>query len=140
MISLMALVASSTESKMPSIVRYALRIARQADPDLRDDGQRPFAADERADQIEPGGIFGRPAELHDRAIGQHGLDAEHVIDRHAVLERVRPAGVRGHVAADRAGPLARRIGSVVIAGPLERVGQPDVDHARLARRRSDRGG
>ena len=65
------------------------------------------------------------------AVGQHHFDAEHVVDRDAVLERVRPAGVGRHVAADRAGPLARRIGGVVIAGALEGVGEPDVDHARL---------
>ena len=37
--------------------------------------------------------------------------AKRVIDRHAVFQGVRTAGIGGHVAADRAGPLARRIGS-----------------------------
>ena len=112
-------------------MRYALRIARQADPDLGDDRQRPFAADDRADQVEARRDL-RPARRTARsAVGQHGFDAEHVVDGDAVLQRVRPAGVGRHVAADRAGPLARRVGRIVIAGPLERVGQPDVDHARL---------
>ena len=47
------------------------------------------------------------------------FDAEDVVDGDAVLERVRPAGVGGDVAADRAGPLARRIGGVVVAGAGE---------------------
>ncbi len=90
---------------------HALRIARQPNPDLGDDGQGSFAADEHAGQIEAGIVFGRAAELDDRAIGQHHFDAQHVIDGDAVFERVRAAGVGGHVAADGAGPLARRIGA-----------------------------
>ena len=112
-------------------MRCALRIARQPHPDLGDDRQRSFAADDRADQIQPDGILGRSAELHDAPVGQHRFDAQHVIHRDAVFQRVRPAGIRRHIAADRAGALARRIGSVVIAGALQSVGQPDVDHARL---------
>ena len=92
-----------------------LRIGRQPDPNLGDDRQRALAADQQADQIEPGRIVDR-SELDDRAVGQHGFQAEHVVDGHAVLERVRAAGVGGHVAADRAGALARRIGGEVIAG------------------------
>ena len=118
-------------SNTPSIVRTPCGIARQPDPDLGDDGQRPFAADQHADQVEARMVFRRAAELDDRAVGQHGLDAQHVIDRDAVLERVRAAGIGGHVAADRAGPLARRIGGIVIAGALQRIGEPEVDHARL---------
>ena len=110
-----------------------LRIGRQPDPDLGDDAQRAFAADQQAGQIEAGRVVDR-AELHDRAVAQHDLDAEHVIDRHAVLERVRSAGVRGHVAADRAGALARRVGGEVIAGAGQRLGEPQVGHARLDHR------
>ena len=69
----------------------------------------------------PGESLGRAAELHDVAVGRHQFDAQHVVDRHAVFERVRPAGVRGDVAADRAGALARWIGRVVIAGARERL-------------------
>ena len=95
------------------------------------DAERPFAADEEPGQIVAGRVVGRSAEFDDRTVGQHDLDAQHVVDRHAVFERVRPAGVRGDVAADRAGPLARRIGSVVIAGPLELLREVHVDQARL---------
>ena len=39
---------------------HALRIARQPDPNLGDDGQRSFAAHQRADQVEPGRILAGP--------------------------------------------------------------------------------
>ena len=51
---------------------------------------------------------------------KHGFEAEDMIDRDAVLERVRAAGVRGHVAADGAGALARWIGGEVVAGAGQR--------------------
>src|SRR5438046_1945580 len=41
------------------------------------------------------------------------------------------AGIGGDVAADRAGALARRIGSIVIAGAFEGGGEPNVDDAGL---------
>ena len=109
----------------------ALRIAREPDPNFGDDRQRPFAADERADQIEARRVFRRPAELHDPAVGHHRFHAEHVIDRHAIFQRVRPAAVGGDVAADRAGALARRIGSVMKAGAFQRLVEPGIHHARL---------
>ena len=90
MIALMACVASSTESKTPSIVRTPCGIARQADPDFGDDAERSFAADDGADQIGSGRIFDGSADLDDIAFGGDDFDAEHVVDRDAVLERVGP--------------------------------------------------
>ena len=119
MIALMALVASATDSKTPSMVRHTLRIARQPHPRLGDNGQRPLAADNETGQVQARVVFGGAAEFDQRPVGQHSLDPQHVIDRHAVLERVRPAGIRGHVAANCAGALARRIGRVMISGPLQ---------------------
>ncbi len=98
---------------------------------LGHDHERSLAAHQRARQIESDRILGRPAEANDRSVGGHRLDAQRVVHGDAVFERVRSAGVRGHVAADGASALARGIGSVVIAGPFQRVGQPDIDHARL---------
>ena len=57
----------------------------------------------------PGVSSERAAEMHELAVGQHGLDAEHVMHREAVFQAVRAAGVLGDVAADRADLLARRI-------------------------------
>ena len=72
-----------------------------------------------------------PPVLDDAAVGQDELDAEDVVDGDAVLERVRPAGVGGDVAADGAGALARRVRGEVPAVRLEVVRQPEVDDARL---------
>ena len=60
-----------------------------------------------------------PPSCDDAAVGQDDLDAEDVVDGDAVLERVRPAGVGGDVAADGAGALAGRVGGVVVAVRLE---------------------
>ena len=69
----------------------------------------------QAEQVEPGRVDQRAAEVHHLAVGQHRLDAEHVMHGEAVLEAVRAAGVLGDVAADRADLLARRIRRVVVA-------------------------
>ena len=90
-----------------------LRVARDAHPHFGDDAERPFAADDDAGQVVAGIVLGRAAGVDDAAVGQHQLDAEDVVDRDAVLERVRAAGVGGDVAADGAGPLARRVGGEV---------------------------
>ena len=85
--------------------------------------QRALAADQHARRDpSPAGRSTGPS-CEDRAVAQHGLHAEHVIDGHAVLERVRAAGVGGHVAADRAGALARRVGGEVVAGAGQGLGR-----------------
>ena len=86
----------------------------------------------------------RPGRPHYVTVGQHDLGAEHVVDRDAVFQAVRPAGVLGHVAADRAHLLAGGIGRVVEAaaaptsvtwrfttpGWTLRAGCPDRSRAR----------
>ena len=54
-----------------------------------------------------------------------------MVRRHSVGERVRAARVLGDVTADRASFLARRVGSVVIALPLDRCRDIEIDHAGL---------
>ena len=98
---------------------------------LRDDAEGPFGADDDAGQIVAGIVLRRAAGAHDPAIGQHQFDAEDVIDGDAVFERVRPAGVGGDVAADGAGPLARRIRGEMVAVRLQVIGQPEIDDARF---------
>ena len=71
------------------------------------------------------------SDLHDRTVGHHRLDAENVIDRHAVFQRVRSAGVGRRVAADETRGLTRRIGRVVKTGAAQGIGDFQVDHARL---------
>ena len=108
-----------------------LGVAGQADRDLGDDAEGPLVADDQAGQVVAGVVLLGAAGLDDRAVGQDQLDPPDVVDRHAVLQRVRPARVGRHVAADRAGPLARRVGGVVEPGAGQGPGQPDVDHAGL---------
>ena len=115
MIALMAFVASSTDSKTPSIVRQPCGSRVRRTQTLVTMPKRPFAANDHAGQVESRGVLGRPAEVvTSEPSAITGFDAQHVIDGHAVLERVRSARIRGHIAADGAGPLARRVGSVVI--------------------------
>ena len=86
---------------------------REAHGDLGGDAERALAADERAAQVEPDGLGLEAAEHRDLAVGQHDLDRQDVRARDAVGEAMRPPGVGGHVAADRARLLARRIGREV---------------------------
>ena len=81
--------------------------------------ERSLAADDDTRQVVAGIVLGRSAELDDRAVGQHHFDAQHVVDRDAVLQRVRSARIGREIAADGAGPLARGVGRVVKAGSLE---------------------
>ena len=101
MIWLTVLAASSTvEDGGQSHI--GLWIGREADPDLGDHGQRAFAAAQHAGQVQFGRIVHGP-KLHEGTIAQHDFQTEHVVHRHAVLQRMRSAGVGGHIAADRGG-------------------------------------
>src|SRR5262249_54048345 len=100
----------------------SLRVARDADPDLGDDAEGALRADDDAGQVVAGVVLGRAAGLDDLAVGQDDLHAQDVVDRDAVLEGVRPAGVGGDVAADGTRPLAGRVGGEVEAVRFEVVG------------------
>ena len=113
-----------------------LRLLEDAHDDLGGDAEGALGADEEADQVVALRVARLAAEPHDLAVGQHHLEAEHVVGRHAVLQRVRAAGVVGDVAADGAGLLARGVGRVVEAlrphRPREvQVDQPRLDHGDL---------
>ena len=108
-------------------------VAGQTHNDFRTHAERPFAADEQPRQVEAGNVFDRPAELHDRSVGHHHLDPQHVVDGDAVFERVRPPRIGGEIAPNGAGPLTAGVGSVMIPRPLEvlremHVDQPGFDH------------
>ena len=72
-----------------------------------------------------------PADAHDFAIGQDQFQAGHVIRRHAVGKRVRPAGIFGNVSADRARSLARRIGREIQAQMLDGAREVEIHDAGL---------
>ena len=96
------------------------------------DAERALGADEGAEQVGPGGSSS-PCRRARRSSpsGRTNVSAEHVVDREAVLEAVRAAGVLGHVAADRADLLAGRVGRVVVAVRRDRAGDLEVRDARL---------
>ena len=76
--------------------------------------ERPLGADEGAQEVVAGPVELLAADLHELAVGQHELEPGDVVGGEAVLEAVRAAGVLGHVAADRADDLARRVGRVEV--------------------------
>ncbi len=94
---------------------HHLGLAHQAHGDLGHQHHGAFRAREQAGEIVAGQIRRIAAGRHGRSIRQHGFDAQHVIGGDAVRQRVRPAGVLRHVAADGAGLLAGGIGRVEIA-------------------------
>ena len=108
---------------------HRLGRGHDADDDLRRHAERALGADEDPAQVVAGQVELLAAQLHDRAVGEHDLQAAHVVGREAVLEAVRAAGVLGHVAADRAHDLRRRVGRVEVRGP-DRGRDGDVRHAR----------
>ncbi len=105
--------------------------AENAQCDFRDDRERAFRSDQRAEEIDSGRVQRRPAQVHHLAVGQHRLDAEHVVHRESVLQAMRAAGVFRDVAANRADQLARRIGCVVVAVRRNAPGHVEVDDPGL---------
>ena len=101
--------ASSIDRKAASCVVTASRLPEDPQGDLGCDPERALRADERPEQVGPLGVEGLASQLDDLAVGQHHRQSCHVVDREAVLEAVRTTRVLGHVAADRAHLLARRV-------------------------------
>ena len=100
---------------------HRLRLRDHPQPDLRRHAERALGADERAEQVVAGPVELLAADLHELAVGQHELEPGDVVGGEAVLEAVRAAGVLGHVAADRADDLARRVGRVEVVRARPRV-------------------
>jgi hypothetical protein len=76
------------------------------------------------------------AELDHLALDRHAAHAQHVVHGEPVLQAMHAAGVLGHIAADGAGDLARRIGRVVQAEGRGGLADREVAHARLHDRRA----
>ena len=75
--------------------------------------EQALAADHEADQIKAGLVLvAAAAGAHDGAVGQHGLQPEHVVAGDAVLQAARAAGVGGDVAAEAALLQAGRVGRI----------------------------
>ena len=108
--------ASSTDANAASCVDDDLGLPHDPERHLDRDPERPLRADEHAEEVGAVVAVDRlAAELEQLAVRQHDLRARHVVDGEAVLEAVRPARVLGHVAADGADLLARRVRRVEVA-------------------------
>jgi hypothetical protein len=95
--------------------QHGFRPPQQAQRGLRDDSQGAFGSHDDREEIESRRIGHGAAQMHELAVWQDSLDAEHVVHGKAVLEAMRAARVLGDVSPDRADDLARRIGRVVAA-------------------------
>ena len=99
------------------------RQRQQAQRGLGHDAEQPLAAGEHADEIEAGLVLVRaPAGAQHAAIGEHDLETEHVVARHAVFQTARAARVRRDVSADAA---------ILQARGVRRVVEPLRAHRRL---------
>ena len=78
-----------------------------------DDAEGALAADEQLEQRQPGHVLDALAAQRDQgAVGEHDVEAEHVVGGDAVLHAAQAAGVGRDVAADRADLERRRVGRV----------------------------
>ena len=124
--------ASSIERKPASCVTTDLGPPDDPERHLDRDPERPLRADHDAEQVGPVVAVDRlAAECEQLAVGQDDLRAGDVVDREAVLEAVRAAGVLRDVAADGADLLARRVGGVEVALGGDGAGHVEVRDARL---------
>ena len=128
--STIAVTASPAEpvsSKKASMVLTLSGAGIDPQHDLGGDAEGALGADEGAEQVVAGGVA---VERHQRAVGEHHLQPDHVVGGEAVLEAVCPAGVLGHVAADRADDLAGGVRRVEVGGG-DRAGHAQVGHTGL---------
>ena len=129
--AMIAETASDAESTSPNAAtetRTASGSARSCSHADGDDAERSFAADERGREVVTRFV---DARREDFAAIVHDFEREHVIDRRAVGEAVRTAGIRRDVAADRRDLLRRRIGGVEEPARRDVAREIEVDQAGL---------
>ena len=108
-----------------------LRLGHQLDSHFQDHREHAFAAHDQRQQVQTRRVQRLGAETHRLALHRQAAHAQHVVQRQAVLQAMHAAGVFGHVAANGAGDLARRIGCVVQAEGRRRLADGQVAHAAL---------
>jgi len=101
-------------ARVPEKRFHSFGVGREFHPGLGRDPKRAFAADKQSREIVPG-KSGHPramrtAQCEDLAIREHDFQTQYMVDGHAVLERVRAAGVLRDIPANRTGSLAGGIG------------------------------
>ena len=110
-----------------------LRDSDDAEHDLGHDAERPLAADHHAEEVVAPGVANLPSEPSDPPVSGDERCPEDVVRGEAVFQAVRPAGVLGDVAADRAHLLRRRIGCVEVAERPHRLADIEIGDPRLHR-------
>ena len=97
----------------------------------RDDPERSLRTDDDAAEVVADRRWPLAAEPDLRAVGQHDIERQDMGAGDAVGQAMGSAGVRVHVAPDRADLLRGRVGRVREARGGERIGQIEVEHAGL---------
>ena len=82
-------------------------------------------------KVEAGRVGVEASEHRQFAVGQHDLDRQYVGARDPVQQTMGSTGVGAHVAADRTGLLARRVGRVVKAMRIGGLRKIQVEHTRF---------
>jgi len=108
-----------------------LRFRQQLDRDLDDNAKQALRTGEQRQQVVPRRVERLAAERDEFAVNGQELDAQHIVYGEAVFQAMHAAGVFGHVAADRAGNLRRRIGGVIEAMRGRGLADGEVAHTRL---------
>ena len=111
-----------------------LGLFQDADGDFGDDAEKAFGAGDDAEQIIAAGIQMLAADADDLAGDQHHFQAEQVVGGHAVFQAMHAAGILRDIAADGAGDLRGRIGRVIEALVLDRLGDAEIGDAGLHHR------
>ncbi len=127
---------NSVPRLLKRIVRRLQRVKllwqrQQSQRDFQSDAEQAFAADEHPRQILTDRFQTVAAKFDDLAIGQHDLDAQHMVRRHSVLQTVSTAGIESDVSANRADRPAGRIRSVIQPVCRHVLRNLQIDNARL---------
>ena len=121
----------STEGKPISTARAVSGFCRMRTVTSVTTPSRPSEPVIRPEQVVAVGVEMLAAEPDHVAVGQHHLQAEHVVGGEAVFQAVHAARVLGDVAADGAGDLRGGVGGVVEALVLDGLGDAEVGDAGL---------
>ena len=111
-----------------------LRLGQDAHRHLGDHAQQPLRADDNTQKIKARRVQMLATQTHHLPVHHHHLDAEHIVGGQAIFEAMDPAGILRHIAADRTGDLAGRVGRIVEAAILDRAGDGQIGHPRLHHR------
>ncbi len=94
----------------------------QGDLDLRDDPERPLAADDQRRQVIAAVVLARAVDrAHDPTVGEHSRQPANLLAHHAVGADTQPAGVGGDHPSDGGGVPGGEIDTEVqVRGPGKR--------------------